>query len=109
MLCVIERLDSCRDIVRRGTLSASLTGSRIDMPTTIVTILNEQPREVQDEVWSLRETFNNKNADAVTRMEAALRVADIMAPLVVEAAKRDLEPKYEIRYVRGAKVKVRVT
>lgn len=77
-------------------------------------VLDEQPEEVKMRMRNLALIVNDPQTDAIDRMSAAFALGEIGGPLIMESLRREAEqlrnapPKYEMRFVRGARVKVRV-
>lgn len=70
-------------------------------------VLNKQPKEVQDRVHALALKVNDESLDNIHRAVAAVQLND-MVLLLTLVGQVEIEPRYEYKFVRGAKVKVRV-
>lgn len=75
---------------------------------TMREVLDEQPEEVKMRMRNLALIVNDPKSNALDRMAAALELGDIGGPMIIESIRREAEPRYEMRFVRGARVKVRV-
>ncbi len=74
-------------------------------------VLLEQPLEVQFRMQNLALIVKDPQTDPIERLVAAVELSDLGAPLMMESIRREFtptEPKFEYRFVRGAKVKVQV-
>lgn len=71
-------------------------------------VLAEQPEEVKMRMRDLALIVNDPKSNALDRMAAALELGDIGGPMIIESLRRECEPRFEYRFIRGAKVKVRV-
>lgn len=71
-------------------------------------VLAEQPLEVQFKMQRLALEAHDPKSDPISRLKAAMELGDIGGPMIIESLRREVEPRYEYRFVRGARTKVRV-
>lgn len=71
-------------------------------------VLLEQPLEVRLRMQELALIVKDPSVNAIDRLAAAMELGDFGGPMILESIRREAEPRYEYRYVRGARTKVRV-